>query len=350
MELRPLATPRARCCATLLAVLTFGCVGPRSLDTSRAPSPVRPPVSHAANGRPAGPPQASPAPARGQSMALPHGAHSACPHSGPGEVVGALASDELDEVSGLVASRRHPGLFWVHNDSGDSARVFAIDLGGELRAEVALEGAGARDYEDIAVLPSRTGADTLVVADTGDNLQRRERVQLYVFAEPELGTAADGRYRLRPRRIEVRYEDGPRDVETLLADPITGDLFLVEKGPLLARREPVGVYRIAASDAAGPSALARLVAKVPLGPVTAGDILPDGSGLALRNYTHALFWPRLQNEPLERAFAGAGCALALPDRGEQGEAFAFTGDGRSFLTVAEGERAPIHRAQFEAGR
>lgn len=269
-----------------------------------------------------------------------------CARSGTSEVVGVLASDALDEVSGLVASRRHAGVLWVHNDSGDGARVYAIDLRGQLRAEVELEGAGALDYEDIALLPTRTGADTLVVADTGDNLLRRERVQLYAFAEPDVGGAHKGRLRARARRIQVRFEDGPRDAETLLADPHTGDLFLVEKGPLLARREPVGVYRIAAAHAAGPSAVARLVAKVPLGPVTAGDVLPDGSGVALRNYTHALFWSRTANEPLERVLAGEGCALALPDRGEQGEALAFTREGSAFLTVAEGERSRIRETKF----
>ena len=34
---------------------------------------------------------------------------------------------ELHELSGIVASRKHPGVFWAHNDSGNPLELFAID-------------------------------------------------------------------------------------------------------------------------------------------------------------------------------------------------------------------------------
>src|SRR5262245_21551235 len=40
-----------------------------------------------------------------------------------------LNSPPLAEVSGIARSS-YPGLFWVHNDSGDEARIFAIDRTG----------------------------------------------------------------------------------------------------------------------------------------------------------------------------------------------------------------------------
>ena len=45
------------------------------------------------------------------------------------EVIGTVEHDALDEVSGLVKSERGD-FYWVHNDSGDSARLFAIDAAG----------------------------------------------------------------------------------------------------------------------------------------------------------------------------------------------------------------------------
>ncbi len=38
----------------------------------------------------------------------------------------------LNEISGIARSRAYPGIWWVHNDSGDEPRLFAIDAGGGL--------------------------------------------------------------------------------------------------------------------------------------------------------------------------------------------------------------------------
>ena len=64
--------------------------------------------------------------------------------------IGQLQSPELEELSGLAASRQHADVLWAHNDSGDTARIFAIDLTGALRATVDVDVAKAIDWEDIA--------------------------------------------------------------------------------------------------------------------------------------------------------------------------------------------------------
>ncbi len=38
----------------------------------------------------------------------------------------ALLPASLGEVSGLSHSRTNPDVFWVHNDSGDQPRVYAV--------------------------------------------------------------------------------------------------------------------------------------------------------------------------------------------------------------------------------
>src|SRR4051812_10257733 len=47
------------------------------------------------------------------------------------KVVGTIKSAEIDESSGLTASRCNPNIFWTHNDSGDKAFIFAINPKGE---------------------------------------------------------------------------------------------------------------------------------------------------------------------------------------------------------------------------
>src|ERR1700709_2495176 len=63
----------------------------------------------------------------------------------------------MDELSGLVVSRRQPGILYVHNDSGDSSRFFAIGTDGSLKGifyftgEKALAPLGVKDVEDITM-------------------------------------------------------------------------------------------------------------------------------------------------------------------------------------------------------
>lgn len=273
-------------------------------------------------------------------------APSRCPRGEPVRVRAALASEAIDELSGLVASRAQPGVFWVHNDSGDKGRLFAIDLRGQLLLELALTNVKPRDIEDIALGP-RAGAkgSYLYLADTGNNQHERKVVRIYRLAEPNVREARTAGQ--RPRRmvdvIEVRYEDGAHDVETLLVDPTSGDLYLVAKGALFAPQQLVGVYRVPAAELAHEEVLARKIASLPLGPATAGDILPDGSGIAIRNYTNLYFWPRASGQSIAAALKQAACPLPLTDLGQQGEALGFTADGRGYVTIAEGRHAKIYR-------
>ena len=54
----------------------------------------------------------------------------------------------LDEASGLAQSRTNPGVFWVHNDSGDEPRVYAVSRSGALLGSYTLSGATAIDWEE----------------------------------------------------------------------------------------------------------------------------------------------------------------------------------------------------------
>jgi len=259
-------------------------------------------------------------------------------------VQGKLMFEALDEASGLVASRTQPDVYWTHNDSGDSPRAFAIDGHGKSLAELNITGIHATDWEDIALLHTPGKPDRLLMADIGDNWRRRESVDIYVVTEPKVQRADEPlALRAPARRIEVRYEDGARDAETLLADPLTGDLYIVEKALFFRFNATVGVYRIAAAETDAEQTIARPVAQVALGPVTAGDVLHDGQGVALRNYHTARYFRRDPALPLFEAFADEGCKLPLADAGKQGEALCFARDGASYYTLAEGRHEALYR-------
>ena len=161
-----------------------------------------------------------------------------------GVVVGTLDANPIAEASGLVASQRNADVLWTHNDSGDSPRIFALNTQGEFLGSFSLAGATALDYEDIAIGPGpQQGISYLYVGDIGDNFAIRSAgIQAYRVAEPTVSsTGGDQSTALNGvDTITLVYPDGPRDAETLLVDPISGDLYVVTK------RDPQNhVYRAA---------------------------------------------------------------------------------------------------------
>ena len=92
------------------------------------------------------------------------------------------------ELSGIVRSKSNKNVFWIHNDSGDKPRVFAIDSAGKFymsdryKNQEGIEIAGATnvDWEDITM----DNKGNLVVADLGNNGNDRKDLVLYVIPEP----------------------------------------------------------------------------------------------------------------------------------------------------------------------
>lgn len=275
---------------------------------------------------------------------------SDCPSIAVTSNTGALEPGSLTEVSGLVASRKQPGLYWVHNDSGDEARVFAIELDGRVQAEIALSGVEARDLEDIAIGPGPVpGVHYLYLADTGDNWRRREGVRIYRIEEPTLARNRQGqRLAQKPFTIELSYEDGPRDAEALFIDPHTRDLYVVAKRRLFSHEWNVGVYRLEAAAVDAGRVVARKVTSVGLGPTTAADMRADGLAIVVRNYRTALYWTRAPGESVALAMARPACELPLSDAEGQGESFGFTAQGDGYVTTSEGARAPLYLTRFGA--
>ncbi|HEY4222749.1 MAG TPA: hypothetical protein VGO62_15440, partial [Myxococcota bacterium] len=101
--------------------------------------------------------------------------------------VGTIDSADLVEASGLVASPTHPGVLWMMNDHGDTARVFAVSTTGKDLGQLALPNTENIDFEDIAAAPCPNLAGPCIyVADTGDNHLDRQNLVVYAFPEPDV--------------------------------------------------------------------------------------------------------------------------------------------------------------------
>ncbi len=262
----------------------------------------------------------------------------------------------LVEASGLAVSRTQPGVLWAHNDSGDTARVFAFGENGRKLGIFTLAGAEAVDWEDMALGPDVDDSgepvadtDALYLADIGDNDAVRSSVTIYRVPEPEVTAGqepvtatVDG-----VDRFTFTYPDGPRDAEALFVDRTDGTFYVIEKR---LAGGPVGIYRGSLSgwdaDAAALPALERVGTFRP-GPstfasVTGADLSPDGSVLAVRTYGSVRLFQRGDGADLADVLAGEPCTGPVPVE-VQGEAVALTPDADAYYTLPEGARPVLSR-------
>jgi len=259
---------------------------------------------------------------------------------------GTIASSEIDELSGLSASRSTDGVYWAHNDSGDSARVFALGGDGRDLGTYVFEGAAARDWEDLAVGPGpEAGTSYLYAGDIGDNAKARSSIQVYRVLEPSVDPSAGASPPQTLSGVSTLtfvYPDGPHDAEALFVDPSSGELFIVTKELTSGDGQ---VFRAPADLASGSTTTLTQVATVALGlggGVTAADVSPAGDVIALRTYFSVVLFGRPAGAPLAQAFSEQSCAGATAAE-TQGEALGFTRDGRGYVTASEGGAPDLHR-------
>ena len=258
--------------------------------------------------------------------------------------LGILRDPGIAESSGLVASRRNPGLLWTHNDSDDEPYLYCLDARIAGCGVWRVAGAEAFDWEDIAIGPGpRPGEPYLYVGDIGDNTGRRREMVVYRLPEPVSGgggappTKAAPAVTVEAERLRLRYPDGAQDAEALLVHPGTGDVYLVTKSASRTK-----VYRAAAP--VSPSTVTSLspVGELRLGTgargpevVTGGDISPDGSRVALATYASGY---ELVVPPgaagFDAVWEQTPTPVALGLR-LQGESVAYRLDGRALLTTSE---------------
>ena len=238
---------------------------------------------------------------------------------------GSLASlAGVPEASGLANSRRVPGRYWTHNDSGQPV-LFALDSRGAVTGQLRVTGATVEDWEAVAVGPCGKGS-CIYVADIGDNEAERRQITIYRVPEPEgaSGTVA-------AEAFHATYPDGAHDAETLL---VAGDrLYVVTKGDT----GPVGIYRFPAQLPSGSTVkLERLGGTVPAPAVesriTDGDVSPDGQWVVLRSKSALTFYRAA--DLLSGQWRPSATVDVTTLRESQGEGIAF---GRDNTVVLAGE-------------
>lgn len=262
--------------------------------------------------------------------------------------IATIQDDFVRESSGLAVSRRNKGILWTHNDSGDDAFIYALDLKGKRRAIFRITGARNVDWEDIAAYTDKNGASYLYIADIGNNNRTRAETVIYRVREPEIkpedanSTKKTARLTEKAEAIRVKYPDARRDAETLLVNPSNGDLYIISKS-LVGSAE---VYKLSAPFETDKTNTMEHIGQIGVpsvtpGFLTGGSISPDGKRLVLCDYFAAYeFVLPAKAQTFEEIWKQSAVAINLGER-EQGEAVCYSSDGKTVYATSEKKSSPL---------
>ncbi len=253
----------------------------------------------------------------------------------------------VNEASGAAASRRADGLLWVVNDSDCTAELHLVGTDGSDRGSVLVEGVRNRDWEDLASYVSG-GVPRLLIADTGDNLGQWRQSSLLIVREPALpaeGQRLKGKVKVE-RRINFRFEGGPRDCEAVAVDVPGRRILLVTKRTIPPELHELPLHpekpgQLQTTRRIGAVTIPRPPLPVPLMTQPTGlDITADGRRAVLLTYLGVFLYERGDGQSWQDAMAAAPLPLGahlLP----QAEAIAFSRDASSIRVLSEGVNLPM---------
>lgn len=240
-----------------------------------------------------------------------------------------LNNEEINESSGVASSPSQTGVFYTHNDSGDSARFFRFSRSGKIDGTFSLKGAKALDWEDMAAAIVE-GKGYLYFGDIGDNAEDRANVVVHRVAEP---TAGGDQAISAFESYTIKYPDGPHNCEGMFVTT-SGDIWVVTKNvggnsKVFVLSKPKGngtyVFRHVADLSVDTGGLGGKY-------VTGAAVSPDGKHVVVRTYTAALEFlvPAKFDDWSKSKPSSVRTALEI-----QGEAICYSKNGKSLVTTSE---------------
>jgi hypothetical protein len=191
----------------------------------------------------------------------------------------------------------------------------------------------------------------LLIADTGDNYRNRNYVQIHLLDEPATDRLSpDRELEMAPAySLRIRYEDGPRDCESVAVDVKEQAIYLLTKrdAPPRLYRVPLGVAReefVTAKCVGSVGALAgksdmdailSFVAGKTVAWPTSMDIASDGRSAAVLTYGGVALYCRREGKSWPETFDQTPSRLTFHGLG-QAEGVCFSPDGGVIYVVSEG--------------
>jgi hypothetical protein len=235
-----------------------------------------------------------------------------------------MSDPRITESSGLAASQAHPGIVYTHNDSGDRARIFAVDIAtGRVVGVTSVTHAKWDDAEAMALVNGK-----IWVADIGSSRPPGADRALYVFDEP-----GPGNHRVSAIRYPIKLSGGEVETEAIAITPAR--IFIFSKG------WPYGpTFLLPRKLSTDRTNVARTSPIPLLTPAWTADatVSPDGRFVLVRGVVQvqvrdARTWELKHVDviPILR----------------QGETIAMEAGGESYLIGSEGSNSPLVRIAFD---
>ncbi len=229
-------------------------------------------------------------------------------------------SGAINETSGLSRSTYQRKVMFLHNDSGDSARFFAVSRKCKVKAVISVRDVRALDWEDMASGPDHT----LWFGDIGDNAKARTSITVTKVKEPK---------ELRSRSVKgttytLAYPDGAHDAEAMMIRPKTGTLYIVSKD------RPAGaIYR--APAVLDPNRV-NVLTKIATAPdwLTGADFARKGGRFVLRGYNSVYIYSKMGATPTK---------VRVPAGHTFGEAVAWHRNSTTLILGGEGVGTSLWR-------
>ncbi|WP_433180984.1 hypothetical protein [Actinoallomurus sp. CA-150999] len=264
------------------------------------------------------------------------------------QVVETVTDPRITQASGLATSENGRVLY-SHEDSGRTTDVFGLGAKGKVQFTIRLPAGSNQDWEDMNAVRLRNGKRFIFMGDIGDALLTRQKdhksgrrdYQVYRFAEP----SPDSTGQVTATGLEtyrLRYADGVtgRNAETLLVQPGTGHVFVVNKTENAQQRAALWAAP-ASLNPQGVNLLRAVVPNVPITGASGGAFSPTGDRVVIRNDDTAYVW-WINGGDIAKSLTQDPVEILLP-RQKQGEGVTFTPDGHALLVNSEGAGQPIWR-------
>ncbi|MDG1851120.1 MAG: hypothetical protein P8J44_03305 [Gammaproteobacteria bacterium] len=232
-------------------------------------------------------------------------------------IVARITAEPLNEISGMVKSRSYPDTYWVVNDSGAEAKIFAINSKGQniipTYSRFTYYGeekqAGKKQWQGFNVLYSKnidwesmTADDNhIYVADTGNNFNRRRDLGIYMLSEidPTASTQSAAIKHLPvsyPEQMEFPGK-GKKHFDSEALFSADGKLYLITKHRTSSglRMEPgANLYRLDTDYTERDNLLTLVDSNENMLAVTGAELSPDGQTLAVISYDALWLFQRPQ--------------------------------------------------------
>lgn len=255
----------------------------------------------------------------------------------------------ITEASGIVADPDSPALFTLQDAGTNAAQIYAIGPGGETALTTTVPGVVNEDWEDLALGVDDAGGDALFIGDIGDAyFVRRDdqlgpRIEFRIIripkpvvdmaAEPATVEAGD------VRSWQFAYADqGARNAETLLVQPGTNRVFVVNK---TERASEEAFLWMGPEELGDDVNTFERVAPVPVTGASGGTFSPSGDLLVIRDAEDAYVW-RVEGDDVVAALETDPVVVRLPPQ-RQGEGVDFLPDGDTLVVNSEGAEQAIYR-------